>query len=233
MLLYLVVATLLGFVSASSINSARIPPARVRGLSVTTTMSSTTSAETSTQQTFQPEFSSIVSSSIHKSTSSSVDLHVDLKTPWIKGYLAFNALHTVSAQAVQPPTLKSTIVSYEDSQADENDLRAWTRHVVSTHREDLPKLAKSKSDTPRVLELDVNKFIKYLVDHKHFRREDLMFLLRPDLDYGYDQIEDELGKIKRNQREPQTISIGGENGGRSARCGVAPMALFMSLMAIL
>lgn len=146
----------------------------------------------------------------------SAQLHAALRTPYIEEYLAFNSLPFVSAQAVQPVRkMKSTIISYEDSQADENDLREWTRFMIKTHKHPNSPI-ESESRKEKVLVLDVDKFISYLVEHKHFPVEELEFLRRADLDYGYDQIEDELAKIKRNMESPHTICIGGENGNDGA-----------------
>lgn len=135
-----------------------------------------------------------------------------LSTPWIKEFLAFQS-HTVHAQsiklaALQP--LRSTIINYGATLADENDLRAWTRHLVDTLREDNKSRPHGKVAEPKEVELDVDQFIEYLITHKNFRPEDLNFLRRPELDHGYEEIEDELDKIKRNQKKPKTIVIGGE-----------------------
>lgn len=160
---------------------------------------------------------------------------IQLKTPWIKDYLSFNSISALSTQNIdKEKPLKSTIISYEDSQADENDLRSWTRYIVQSDGED-----DEFHDTHEnnVVELDVDKFIKYLVEHKNFKAEDLQFLRKPDLDYGYDQIEDELAKIKRDEKQPHTISIGGEDAVGRANSdfphkSVLSFSILMSFLAL-
>lgn len=140
---------------------------------------------------------------------STAQVHAAMRTPYIGEYLAYNSLPPVSAYSTSNGKLRSTIVSYEDSQSDENDLREWTRFMVKTHRK--PQNPEPKPKSKKVLKLDVDKFIDFLVEHKNFDRKNLEFLRRQDLDYGYDQIEDELAKIKRDEDAPHTICIGGEN----------------------
>lgn len=206
---------LLTFASAATINLARNPPLRVRAVI-------SEAAVASVSELDPPLYSH------------SAHLYVSLKTLWIKEYLAFNSLPLVSVQTASDPlkVLKSTIVSYENSQADENDLRAWTRYLAETNNEP-PEQSQTEPDQ-QVLELDVEKFIEYLVEHKHFRPEELEFLRRANLDYGYDQIEDELEKIKSNRQEPKTISIGGENAGpRTTSKTIPTFVIAMCLLTLL
>ncbi|KAK6461158.1 hypothetical protein DFJ63DRAFT_337063 [Scheffersomyces coipomensis] len=62
------------------------------------------------------------------------------------------------------------------------------------------------------IELDVEEFIKYLINYEGFKREDLEFLRSSNLDYGLKEIEKELNKIKDLEKENHIniIDIGGE-----------------------
>lgn len=166
-----------------------------------------------------------------------VELPIQPRTPWIKDFLAFSSHPAINVQKSDkdiPP--ESTFVS----DGDESDLSSWSRHIVQTDNSD--DNAEQGIASNNVLKLDVDNFIKYLVEHKNFTPEDLDFLRSQDLDYGFDQIEDELDKINRNHKDPHTITIGGERRGRNVNGNAGsrpfqkilpPVVLLVSFLAFL
>lgn len=130
---------------------------------------------------------------------------------WFEQYNDFIGQSEFSA-AANPVLLNSKVTSYRYHNS--GDLRAWTKYLVESHK------AQAAAAKPSVAEFDIDAFIDYLVHQKHFREKDLQFLRRPGLDYGHDQIERELTKIKQKQEEEEskTINIGGETIEGSALC---------------
>lgn len=133
---------------------------------------------------------------------------------WIKDFLNFQLAFKAQAAPPQPSKvyLGSRIINYDKAFANEDDMRAWTRHLVNQPRIREPVKPKPRSSE---VELHIEEFIDYLVKHKGFQASDLQFLKRPELDHGYDAIEEELSKIKRNQSQVSIIEIGGEENGLS------------------
>lgn len=135
---------------------------------------------------------------------------------WIKDYLLFYSkkpeIHSLQVEA-KPRRTK--ITNYGSRLSNENDLSSFTRHLVELLREEFePKKKKPKNvKQPPVVDLDIDHFITYLVEHKGFTERQLAFLRRPQLDYGYDTIEKELTLIRRQQTDQKHISIGGESTG--------------------
>lgn len=165
------------------------------------------------------------------------ELPIELKTSWIRDFLAFTSHPAIKIQKDnKDKPLDSCIVS----DGDESNLISWTRHLVQTDND--YHNAEQGIVSNNVLKIDVDNFIKYLVEHKNFRPKDLDFLRSQDLDYGYDQIEDELDKIKRNQKGPRTVTIGGERrvgnvkgnaGSRPFQKDLPPVILLVCVLAFI
>lgn len=126
------------------------------------------------------------------------------KRSWVAAFLAFKPPET-SHLTPTTHSLHSTIKNYEDMVSDDSDLSAWTRFVVE---EDKDTVSHKQYGGTQTKVVNVDEFINYLVKYHGFRRNDLAFLRRTDLDYGLDEIERELNKIKN--RQDQEIDIGGE-----------------------
>lgn len=153
---------------------------------------------------------------------------VKLQTPWMREYLAFTHQTPVMAKAQGP--LRTDIKNYQEALSDTSDLRAWTRYIVESDNTDYGVLAQG-SRLREPMHIDVDQFIRYLVEKKGFKRKDLDFLQDADLDYGNDQIEKELSKIRESQRSSQNINIGGERGTIEVS-GAAKVSTCLALLAI-
>lgn len=126
------------------------------------------------------------------------------KLDWVQQFREFAGQKLLAAAASASP-LNSKVSNYRYNHNDA-DLRAWTKYLVETHKAQVSRTSAAAA------EFDIEAFIDYLVRQKNFREKDLQFLRRPGLDYGQEQIERELTKIKQKQEEEEskTISIGGE-----------------------
>lgn len=152
---------------------------------------------------------------------------VVLKIPWIKEFLAFDSsLQTkLTAQALP---LTSKFTNYDDTSYDDSDLRAWTRYVVNNANEDDNNISAA-GNVSLYVDLDIDRFIRYLVEHRGFKESDLAFLRRAGLDHGYEQIEDELSKL--HDGDPHNIDIGGEeNGGQRFSLNVVTFVALLALV---
>lgn len=85
--------------------------------------------------------------------------------------------------------------------------QSWIKDFLEQNA--LDASAQSYTDDGEV-EIDVDILIEYLMT-QGFAEEDLQFL-KTNLDYGFDQIEKELRKIKENNNKSKHISIGREDG---------------------
>lgn len=144
-------------------------------------------------------------SSLIGSIGSSVASYTGPAAGWIEQFNNYLGTPTVFSASATPVLLNSKVTNYRYNH-NGADLRAWTKYLVESHK---AQAVATKLPAP---EFDIDAFIEYLVRHKHFREKDLQFLRRPGLDYGHDQIERELTKIKQKQEEEEskTIDIGGE-----------------------
>lgn len=135
-------------------------------------------------------------------------------TAWIKDFLLFyskDAELLALSVPVEKKPLRTKITNYGSVLANEGDLSSFTRHLVELLREEYAeKKPKNNRAKPAVIELDIEQFISYLIEHKGFTEKQLNFLRRPELDYGYESIERELTQIRRQQTPQKHISIGGE-----------------------
>lgn len=151
---------------------------------------------------------------------------------WIKDYLQFfSKAPELRALEVPAPSLKpmrTKITNYGNRLANENDLSEFTRHLVEQLREEYEPKPKPKIQKQPVIDLDIDQFIAYLIEHKGFTEKQLAFLRRPKLDYGYETIERELTMIRRQQNEPKNISVGGE----SAACRPATQNVLTFLVGL-
>lgn len=132
---------------------------------------------------------------------------VHLQTDWIKEFLAFRTLENIQNAEPSNTPLNSKFTNLERTLLDDSDLRSWTRFIVDHNRDEMEMVPEPPS--AETVDLQVDEFIEYLVEHRGFQMEDLFFLRRVDLDYGYDEIEDELNTIRQREAEPRTIDIGG------------------------
>lgn len=87
--------------------------------------------------------------------------------------------------------------------------KSWINDYLNLNAEDFVKSAQSRHFNNEV-EIDVDLLIEYLIT-QGFSEEELRFL-KTNLDYGFDEIERELRKIKDNPNKNKHISIGGEEG---------------------
>ncbi|KAK6457354.1 uncharacterized protein RJT20DRAFT_134636 [Scheffersomyces xylosifermentans] len=144
-----------------------------------------------------------------KSVESSISpsLVVNSKKSWIHDFLNFKR-HEDVGKATPSPTAKefsllsTHIQNYQDTASDERDLKRWTKLIVEQDRAErqgkLPHKFKDynykqyglnhkdlKSATVKnEIELDIEEFISYLVNHQGFKESDLQFLRQQSLDYG-------------------------------------------------
>lgn len=152
-----------------------------------------------------------------------------LKTPWIKEFVAYTSGQGMAGAKVVGP-LRSKFTNYDDTLANENDLRSWTRYIVNSGHDE--EVSEHSSASPKVLDLDVEKFIRYLVVQRGFKEEDLSFLRQPGLNHGYDEIENELSKLRESNEGARTIDIGGEqNVGQ--RLSLSATFIFIAIASIL
>lgn len=136
-----------------------------------------------------------------------------LPTAWIKEYLAFKS-HEVSAMLVDSNApLTSKFTNLERTMSDEDDLRSWTKYIVAHDREEL--IREKEQTSQQTIDLRIDEFIAFLVEERGFKAQDLQFLHRQDLDYGYEQIEEELSRIYEKERIAHTIEVWGEVLGAS------------------
>ncbi|RKP29344.1 hypothetical protein METBISCDRAFT_28290 [Metschnikowia bicuspidata] len=132
---------------------------------------------------------------------------VKLPVPWFKEYMAYKS-HQASVLLMnenKPLSLKFT--NLEKTMSNENDLRSWTRYIIDYDRDE-PEEAEDESE--KSIDVTIDEFIAYLVEQKGFIKEDLQFLHRPDLDYGYEQVEEELSSIYERERAATNIEVWGE-----------------------
>lgn len=139
---------------------------------------------------------------------------------FLERFLDFRSKQIQAMEVQDPnPSLTTSIKNYKDSLVQPDDLSGFVYKVVQENKEDKDfddyDFKKYGSKLPaRVIRLN-SKFstgdlINYLVDHEGFKRESLTFL-NDGLDYGFDEIDEELNKIKDRQREEEKIiNIGGE-----------------------
>ncbi|KAI5965237.1 uncharacterized protein KGF55_001457 [Candida pseudojiufengensis] len=141
---------------------------------------------------------------------------------WIKEFLQFKKAQDLQTQQnlknIRSSTggekLKSKITEYEDSLNNPKDLKKWVRLIANNENlENTPKKQYLKNINQEI-EIDINEFINYLVTEQSFNPQDLQFLKFKNLDYGLNEIEQELNKLKEveNSQRPKVIKIGGEDG---------------------
>lgn len=139
------------------------------------------------------------------------------KPMWIRDFLSFkksgpefHALETPKEPEHKP--VRTRIINYGPMLANEGNLTPFTRHLVELLKEDYVAPEQKAVKRP-VIELDIEQFIAYLIEHRGFTENQLNFLRQPELDYGYDTIEKELTQIKRQLAVQRHITIGGELSG--------------------
>lgn len=141
---------------------------------------------------------------------------VILPVAWIKEYLDFKCNQAQLSLVEENKPLKSKFTNFERTMSDDEDLRSWTRYIID-HDRDETQTTKAPIEEEMV-DLKIDEFISFLVDYKGFNSEDLQFLHRPDLDYGYEQIETELSRIHELERHAQKIKVWGEVLGATRSC---------------
>lgn len=145
---------------------------------------------------------------------------------YFKDYFKFKQ-QTIS----QPTDLTVRIKNYDDLLSKNNDLTQFTDEIIqeSLHDEDFHDYNfKQFGDhaSERVNHINTNtainndniqEFIDYLIKYEGFSDNELKFLRGYDLDYGLDEIEEELNKINYDHinHGEKTIDIGGEKSGAS------------------
>lgn len=148
---------------------------------------------------------SIPTTSLKEESSVPVEtsVKVESKKSWIAYFLASKPPETL--QPATTHSLHSNIINYQDMVSDNKDLSAWTRFVVE---EDTGTVAHKQYGIPQTKVINIDEFIEYLTKYHGFRLKDLLFLKNAELDYGLEEIERELNKIK--ERQDLEIVIGGE-----------------------
>ncbi|OBA20918.1 hypothetical protein METBIDRAFT_229507 [Metschnikowia bicuspidata var. bicuspidata NRRL YB-4993] len=139
------------------------------------------------------------------STASASSLHlmgvvpetrVKLKTDYIKEFLAFLSLNSFRTLAEpEKAPLKTKFTNLERILSDDTDLRTWTRFIVEDDRDEdfTPPMESSGAES---IDLHIDDFIDYLVEHRGFSANDLQFLHDNNFDSDYDGIDDVLTTIK-------------------------------------
>ena len=145
------------------------------------------------------------------------EIKVKLPVPWFKEYMAYKS-HQVSLLLMndnKPLALKFT--NFEKTASDENDLRSWTRYIIDYDRDDANE---AEDDSEKSIDVSIDEFIGYLVEEKGFIKEDLQFLHSTDLDYGYEQVEEEISSIYERQRAAKQIEVWGEAYEARLSCAI-------------
>ncbi|CAI5758080.1 unnamed protein product [Candida verbasci] len=124
------------------------------------------------------------------------------KRSWIKDFLKFKDNKKDNKE------LHSSIKNYDDTLNNPDDLKKWTKLIVDEDIKENNNIIRSKSFiNQNEIEIDIEEFINYLVNEQGFNPQDLEFLKIKDLDYGLNEIENELNKLG----DPHLIDIGGED----------------------
>lgn len=191
---FFITAKLVSFTAAASIQGVRELPARVVHSSVKPT---TVDDKDMPESPLEPPLEL-------------PELKTKMRLPvaWIKEFLTFKS-HDISISLLgdnQP--LKSKFTNFERTMSDETDLRSWTRYIIDHDREELRQTEAQQSQDS--VDLRIDEFISYLVQQRSFKKEDLQFLHRQDLDYGYEQIEEELTKVYEREKQAKQIKVWGE-----------------------
>lgn len=167
-----------------------------------------------------------VNEDISSSASSAPKVHS--RRSWIKDFLMFKEQDTgtsdksknkkkTSEEKHENSKLQSKITNYDDTVSDPRDLKRWVR-LIADEGKDQPYV-QSKYVYNNEIELDVEEFIKYLVEEQGFNVTDLEFLRSKNLDYGLGEIEQELNKLKETKGSPKVIDIGGEHDSDGSDSG--------------
>lgn len=167
-----------------------------------------------------------VNEDISSSASSTPKVHS--RRSWIKDFLMFKEQDTgtsdksknkkkTSEEKHENSKLQSKITNYDDTVSDPRDLKRWVR-LIADEGKDQPYV-QSKYVYNNEIELDVEEFIKYLVEEQGFNVTDLEFLRSKNLDYGLGEIEQELNKLKETKGSPKVIDIGGEHDSDGSDSG--------------
>lgn len=162
------------------------------------------------------------------SSSASSTPKVHSRRSWIKDFLMFKEQDTgtsdksknkkkTSEEKHENSKLQSKITNYDDTVSDPRDLKRWVR-LIADEGKDQPYV-QSKYVYNNEIELDVEEFIKYLVEEQGFNVTDLEFLRSKNLDYGLGEIEQELNKLKETKGSPKVIDIGGEHDSDGSDSG--------------
>lgn len=176
-----------------------------------------------------------VNEDISSSASSTPKVHS--RRSWIKDFLMFKEQDTgtsdksknkkkTSKEKHENSKLQSKITNYDDTVSDPRDLKRWVR-LIADEGKDQPYV-QSKYVYNNEIELDVEEFIKYLVEEQGFNVTDLEFLRSKNLDYGLGEIEQELNKLKETKGSPKVIDIGGEHDSDGSDSG-SSLNLFKSI----
>lgn len=156
---------------------------------------------------------------------------VRLPVAWIKEFLAFKSHDMSEMLSDDNKPLTSKFRNLERTMSNDCDLRSWTRYIVNHDRDELD--AKSENDSEQSVDLKIDEFIAFLVHHKGFRAQNLQFLHRQDLDYGYEQIEEELTKVFEDEREARRIEVGGEVlGASTSSSSLCTTSFFVTCVAV-
>ncbi|EGW32926.1 uncharacterized protein SPAPADRAFT_65943 [Spathaspora passalidarum NRRL Y-27907] len=138
---------------------------------------------------------------------------------WVKEFLIFKQSKKMSMMSVQEKnSLRTRIKNYDSTESNPYDLKKWVQLVSSDKSDDESNGITKKysnhnngiNNNNNEIEIDIDEFIKYLVNEQGFNPADLQFLKTKNLDYGLGEIEKELNKVKDQKRNPKVIKIGGE-----------------------
>lgn len=94
--------------------------------------------------------------------------------------------------------------------------KSWIKEFLKFKAEDEEAGEVTSQSVIQLVEIDVDELIDFLMT-KGYEEEDLQFL-KTNLDYGFDEIERELRRIKQpDNKNNKHIDIGGEDGQKSPK----------------
>lgn len=165
-------------------------------------------------------------SKLEESTEAPILYKIRATKRYIKDFLKFKDAQVVQ-QTYPNPKLTTSIKNYDHSLNRIDDLKAFISKIVQERVEDndfddynFKQYGIGKSMTPSLRrinfdpKLQMHEFVNYLVKYEGFDFEDLKFLLAStELDFGLDELDDQLNTIKDEQDKRKIIDIIGDNKG--------------------
>lgn len=149
---------------------------------------------------------------------------------FVKDFFNFQALKLKASN----PQLATAIKNYDTALSSSN-LKSYTAKVVEETKHDpdfddytFTRYNHVQPETPK--KLDIAEFMDYLTTYEGFTTVQLEFL-KKNIDFGLDEIEKELNKIKDIEREEKQIAIDGEKNA-GARLSIHYLWVLLTLFII-